>query len=95
VDNARTVDVLHRAHDSSNQSRRIGLKVVSLCTDTVKELATSAEIEDEIEIMRCFEVIMECDNIAMASRDVFQHLNFISNLADASVNILVDRGCHR
>ena len=90
------VNILDCAHDGSDKISGIGLKVVSFCANTIKELAASAEIEDEVEIVRRFKIVVERNNIAMASRDMFQDLNFVSDLVDVRVSTVepIERACH-
>jgi hypothetical protein len=52
------MDVLDGAHDSADKVSGVGLIIVSFGTDAVKELATSAEVENEVEVVRSFEVVV-------------------------------------
>jgi len=58
VNDPRAVDVLDGAHDSADKVGGVGLIVVSFGTDAIKELATSTEVEDEVEVVRSFEVVV-------------------------------------
>jgi hypothetical protein len=74
------VDVLDCLHDSPDKVGGVSLIVISFGTDTVKELATSTEVEDEVEVMRGFEVVVQGYDVTMATGDVLEDGNFIANL---------------
>ena len=52
------MDVLDSLHDNPDKIGGVGLIVISFGTDAVEELATSTEVEDEVEVMRGFEVVV-------------------------------------
>jgi len=74
------VDVLDSAHDSADKVGGVGLIVVSFGTDAVEELATSTKVEDEVEVMRGFKIVVQRYDVTMATGDVFEDGNFIANL---------------
>ena len=80
MDDTRGVDILDRLHDSPDKVGGVGLVVIPFGTDAIEELATSTEVEDEVEVMRGFEVVVQCNDVAMATRDVLEDGNFIANL---------------
>ena len=90
MNDTRRVDVLDSGQDGADKVGGVGLVVVSLGTDTVEELATSAEIEDEVEVVCGFEVVMEGYDVGMAAGDVLEDGNFISNLETDTIQYLLD-----
>jgi hypothetical protein len=58
VNDTSGVDVLDGAHDGADKVGGVGLIVVSFGTNAIEELATSTEVEDEVEVMRGFEVVV-------------------------------------
>jgi hypothetical protein len=84
MDDTRRVDVLDGAHDGTDQAGSVGLIVVSFGTDAVKELATSAEVKDEVEIVGGFKIVVEGYDVAMATGDMLEDRDFITNL-DSSI----------
>ena len=52
------VDVLDGAHDGADEVSGVGLIVISFGTDAIEELATSTEVEDEVEVMCGFEIVV-------------------------------------
>ena len=80
MDDTRRVDVLDGVHDSADKVGGVSLGVVYLGTNAVEELATSAEVEDKVEVMRSFKIVVEGYDIRMASGDVLKDGDFIANL---------------
>lgn len=74
------MDVLDSAHDSADKVGGVGLIVVSFGTNAVEELATSTKVEDEVEVMCGFKVIVQRYDVTMATGDVLEDRNFITNL---------------
>ena len=83
----RRVDVLDGLHDGPDKAGGVGLVVVSLCTDAVEELAASAEVKDEVEVVGGFEIVVEGYDVTMATRDVLEDRDFIANLEMDRYNI--------
>jgi hypothetical protein len=46
------MDVLHRAEDRAQERGGVGFEIVALGAYPVEELATRAEVEDEVEVVR-------------------------------------------
>jgi hypothetical protein len=80
MDNSGRVDMLDGEHDGSNEVGGIGLVVVSLGADAIKELAASTEVEHEVEVVCSLEVVVEGDNVAVATRHLFQDGDLIADL---------------
>jgi hypothetical protein len=74
------VDILDGAHYGPDEVRGVAFVVVPFGTDAVEELATCAKIEDEVEIVRGFEVIVEGYDVGMAAGNVLEDGDFIANL---------------
>ena len=80
MDNTRRVDVLDGAHDGTDKVGGVTLVVVSLGTDAVEELATSAKVEDEVEVVRGLEIVVEGHDVTVTTGDVLEDGDFIANL---------------
>lgn len=52
MDDSTTMDVLHRAEDRAQERGGVGFEIVALGAYPVEELATRAEVEDEVEVVR-------------------------------------------
>jgi len=74
------VDVLDGAHDGTDKVGGVALVVVSLGTDAVEELATSAKVEDEVEVVRGLEIVVEGHDVTVTTGDVLEDGDFIANL---------------
>lgn len=74
------MDVLDGAHDGPDEVSGVSLGVVHFGTDAVEKLATSAEVEDEVEVVRGFKIVVQGYNVRMASGDVLKDGDFIANL---------------
>jgi hypothetical protein len=74
------MDVLDSAHDGADKVGGIGLGVVYLGADAVEKLATGAEVEDEVEIVRGFKIVVEGYDVRIASGNMLKDGNFIANL---------------
>jgi hypothetical protein len=72
--------ILDGSHNSPDQFGRVTFGVISFCTDTIKEFSTGTQVEDEIEIMRCLEIIMEGNDIPVSSRDMLEYCDLVSDL---------------
>jgi hypothetical protein len=72
--------ILDGSHNSPDQLSRVAFGVISLCTDTIKEFSAGTQVEDEIEIVRCLEIIMEGNDIPMSSRDMLEYCDLVSDL---------------
>jgi hypothetical protein len=77
---ASRMDILDGSHDSPDQLGRVAFSVVSFCTDAIEEFSTSTQVEDEIEIVRCLEIVMEGHDVPMSSRDVLEYCDLVSDL---------------
>lgn len=80
MNDTRGVDVLDGAHDRTDKVGGVGLIVVSFGTDTVEEFTTSTEVEDEVEVMCGFEVVVQRYDVTMAAGDMLEDGDFIANL---------------
>jgi len=70
VDDTRRVDVLDGAYNDADKVGGVGLVVVYLSTDAVEKLAASAEVEDKVEVVRGFKIVVEGYDVRIASGDM-------------------------
>jgi len=80
MNNTAVVDILHGLHDGANQSSSVGLMVVTLGTYPVEKFPTGAQVEAKIQIVGRLKVIVERDDILMATGYALQDCDLIPDL---------------
>lgn len=85
MNNASGMDVLDGQHDRADELGCIGLVVVALCTDAVKQLAACAQVEHEVQVVRCLEIVVQCDDVLVAAGDLLQDGDLIPDLRARSL----------
>lgn len=91
VDDATAVDIFDSLHDGPHKVGGIPLVVVALGAYAIKELATRAEVEDEIEVVCGLKVVVKRHDIAMALGDFLEDGNLVADhMLSALHELLVD-----
>ena len=67
MDDATIVDIDDGLEDSADQRGRVGLVIVPFSADAVKQLAARAEIETQVQIVRCLGA-SKSDRVAQGDR---------------------------